>query len=90
MIWIATTVILAVLMPFVFMAGVSFEMHTDEPKKGKGPNIPLNSVCPACGNAGCKLFYSPETKKVRRCCNTCSCVVEQDPVAPRLFADGKS
>jgi hypothetical protein len=49
------------------------------------PHISLESFCPACGNPGCKLKYDPATKKVNRTCDTCGCVVQQDPIAPDLF-----
>ncbi len=53
--------------------------------KIRGPHIPLDSPCPACGNRGCTLKYNPQTQKVYRTCKTCDCTVEQDPVAPHLF-----
>ncbi len=64
----------------------------DLPKKIKGPHIPLDSPCPACGHRDCKVDFLPAgllkdhpTAKVKRTCQVCGCVVEQDPIAPDLF-----
>jgi hypothetical protein len=53
----------------------------------KGPIIPLDSPCPACGHRDCELAYQADTKKVNRRCKTCGCIVTQPPVAPDLFKD---
>lgn len=51
----------------------------------RGPHIPLDSPCPACGHRSCTLKYEPIIRKLKRTCNVCGCVVEQDPIAPDLF-----
>jgi len=84
--WLLIGVPVAVIGTMALWAWSALARSSKHPKP-KGPHISLVSPCPACGNIGCVLNYSPEKKCVMRKCVHCGCVLQQPTVAPRLFAD---
>ena len=63
-------------------AALTYIVWSNRPR---GPIIPLDSACPACGNFGCTLKFDGEKKKVARICRHCGCSVTQPPVMSELF-----
>ena len=64
--------------------GVLISNWASGQEKPKGPYIPLDAPCPACGNIGCDLQYL-HPGHVNRRCKHCTCVVTQPVVYPELF-----